>query len=212
MKKKLLSFVVALSAAGAWGYSVNSTHGPFYFEEFTNTNGKVVGEVKNRNTDGAGWLQGNTIDNVTNHTLTATSQPNFYRIIIQKPGVAVKAWGLSTSQNIANANWLQNTASTNFLCAYDSAYATVSTVYLINTRFLEKYYQQLLQTTAVPTATPKKRKRIRSEEVRFVISISCFTAASNRQLSGSLWKRTRLPMQPFRNTNRRKGTSGQRRH
>ncbi len=130
MKKKLLSFVVALSAAGAWGYSVNSTHGPFYFEEFTNTNGKVVGEVKIRNTDGADWLQGNTIDNVTNHTLTATSQPNFYRIIIQKPGVAVKAWGLSTSQNIANANWLQNTASTNFLCAYDSAYATVSTVYL----------------------------------------------------------------------------------
>ena len=131
MKKRMLSLAAAaLSAAGAWGYSVNSTHGPFYFEEFTNTNGKVVGEVKNRNTDGAGWLQGNTIDNVTNHTLTATSQPNFYRIIIQKPGVAVKAWGLSTSQNIANANWLQNTASTNFLCAYDSAYATVSTVYL----------------------------------------------------------------------------------
>ena len=82
----------------------------------------------------------------------------------------------------------------------------------INTRFLEKYYQQLLQTTPVPTATPKKPEADKVGEVRSVISISCFTVASNRQLSGSLWKRTRLPMQPFRNTNRRKGTSGQRRH
>ena len=131
MNKRMLSLVaVALSAAGAWGYSVDSAHGPFYFEEFTNSNEQVIGEVKNRYSDGAGWLQDDTIWNVTNHNLTSTSQPNFYRIIIQEPGVAVKAWGLSTSRDIAKANWLQNTASTNFLCAYDPAYATVSTVYL----------------------------------------------------------------------------------
>ena len=131
MKNKFsLLMAVVFPAVAAWGYSVDTTHNVFYFEEFTNSNEQVVGEVKNRNTDGAGWLQGDTIDNVTNNNLTSTSQPNFYRIIIQKPGVAVKAWGLSKEQDLAKANWLDNTASTNFLCAYDSAYAMVSPVYL----------------------------------------------------------------------------------
>ena len=131
MKKRMLILAAAvLSAAGALGYSVKTTRPTFYFEEYTNTNGKVVGEVKTRTTDGAGWLQEDTIYNVTNHGLTSSSQPNFYRIVIVTNGVAVKAWGLSTSMNIADANWLDNTASTNFLCAYDSAYAAVSPVYL----------------------------------------------------------------------------------
>ena len=131
MKKRMLSLVAAtLSAAGAWGYTIDTSHPVFYFEEFTNDNEQVVGEVMDRNDDGAGWLLEDTIYNVTNHALTATSQPNFYRIAITTNGVAVKAWGLSTSRNIANANWLQNTASTNFLCAYNSAYASVSKVWL----------------------------------------------------------------------------------
>ena len=62
MKTRMLSLAaVALSAAGAWGYSVNTTLPKFYFEEFTNSNEQVVGEVMSRTTNGAGWLQDDTV-------------------------------------------------------------------------------------------------------------------------------------------------------
>ena len=131
MKKKILLMMAAiLPMVDALGYSVDTKHPPFYFEEITNNNGQVTGEVMNRNTTGDGWLQGNTIYNVTNHALTSTSEPNFYRIIIEKPGVAVKCWGISTSQDIGNAVWMDDSASTNCLCAYDDEYKDAGTVYL----------------------------------------------------------------------------------
>ena len=67
-KRMLLLAAVILSAAHVLSYTVDTTHSVFYFEN---------GEVKNRSTDGASWLEGNTIYNVTNHNLTASSQPNF---------------------------------------------------------------------------------------------------------------------------------------
>ena len=83
MKKRMLLFAaVALSAVRVLGYAVDTTHSVFCFED---------GEVMNRSTDGSSWLEGDTIYNVTNHNLTASSQPNFYRVGIEKPGVTVKS-------------------------------------------------------------------------------------------------------------------------
>ena len=121
MKRMLMMLMAVLPMAAAFGYLVDTTHPPFYFEDEG---------AKDRNTDGAGWLQGDTVYNDGAHALTETSSPINYYIAIVKPGVVVKSWGLSKEMNIAKAVWLPDTASTNFLCEYDSAYESCSAVYL----------------------------------------------------------------------------------
>ena len=121
MKKRILLMLMAVvPMAVAMGYSVDTKHPPFYFEDR---------EVKNRNTDGTGWFQDNTIYNVTNHSLTDTSGPNCFGIVVTKPGVVVKGWGISPEMDLAVAVW-DYTATTNYPYAYDPAYADVPTVYL----------------------------------------------------------------------------------
>ena len=123
MKKKVLMMLtVVLPMAAVMGYSVRTINPNFYFEDK---------ELKNRNTDGASWLQGNTIYNKNNpdYEVTPSKQGSFY-IVIEKPGVAVKCWLTSKVQGIANATELPSSNTTDLLYDYDPTYSDVSEVYL----------------------------------------------------------------------------------
>ena len=79
----------------------------------------------------------------------------------------------------------------------------------INTRFMEKYYQGLLQTKAVgnPVKGNKKNEFVSASTVREIHKLlrNCFEQA----IKWEMIEKIRAPMQRCRNINHRNGKSGQ---